>query len=547
MISIRSGKSTLVRSLLKEKPQLWPEEAVSYAGQMPWLHRGTIRDNILFHSNYCEKRYLDVLEAVGLDVDFASTLPSGDTTNVGDDGSTLSGGQRCRVALARAVYADTNTVLLDNVLSALDATTAEWIVQRCIFGPLLSDRTVVLVTENAACHANAQLIVEVADGRICSTTSTAAQPRKLTFNSGPAKASSRDVFRTETHSPRADVAPPSPEVPAMERIMDGLDGRFSIVTLLHRYGSGAYIAALCAAILSGHASDVASSLSLALWSSSSSSSSSSASPEPEHTPQQYLCLFTGLGVVQIMFMILSALLFFRGSLTASRNEHTAMLSSILGATFAWVTATPSGQIMNRFSADMFSLDNTVTELLRQVVDNMLAIIFRLAAVSSVLPTFFLPAIVLLGLGLLTGRIYMYGSTAAKQLYSASLSPLLSGVSEAIAGIDVIRAHDAQVAVTENFRNSLVQYLQMWQGVSACQRWLAVRMDALAGLISLSTATLALVASDASPAAVGFSMTSATTLCTALLCESPIAMPSPCPCFSPSAPNPQPNLFFHSVL
>lgn len=491
-----------------------PSEAVSYAGQTPWLHGGTVQDNILFHSQYAEQRYLAVIHAVGLDVDFATTLPLGDETSVGDDGGTLSGGQRFRVAIARAVYADTKTVLLDNVLSALDANTARWIVQKCILGPLMRGRTVVLVTENEACHAQAHLIVELANGEIVSTTHKrliGSTDRVVTHNPP-----SLDIAAHPVDTPSSPAVPAAPDV---ERIMGGIGGRLSVLSLLQRYGSPGYIAALCLAILAMHAADVASSFSLAQWSSSSSSSSASPAHGVTTTPKQYLGLFTALGVVQLVFLSVSSILFFRGSLAASRAEHAAMLASVLGATFAWTTATPVGQIMNRFSADMFALDNAVTELLRQVVDNSLAILFRIAAVSSVLPSFFLPAMVLLGLGLMTGQVYMYGSTAAKQLYAASLSPLLSGVSEAMAGIEVIRAHRAQEAIKDQFREALTQYLNMWQGVSACQRWLAVRMDVLVGLISLSTATLALAGNDASPATVGFSMTSATTLCTALLCKS----------------------------
>ncbi|KAJ4305974.1 hypothetical protein N0V88_000764 [Collariella sp. IMI 366227] len=100
-------------------------------------------------------------------------------------------------------------------------------------------------------------------------------------------------------------------------------------------------------------------------------------------------------------------------------------------------------ILNRFSADMFSLDNTVTELLKQVVDNFLAIAFRLVAVSSLLPTFLAPAMVLLGLGMFTGQVYLYGSTASKRLYAACMSPLLVDIADSISGIEVIRAHGVQ--------------------------------------------------------------------------------------------------------
>lgn len=160
----------------------------------------------------------------------------------------------------------------------------------------------------------------------------------------------------------------------------------------------------------------------------------------------------------------------------------------------------------------------MTELLKQVVDNSLAITFRLVAVSSVLPTFLAPAVLLLGLGMFTGQVYLYGSTASKRIYAASMSPLLGDITDSITGIEVIRAHGVKHACRRQFIRSLEAYLRGWEAVSACQRWFAVRMDMLAGLISLSTAVLALRTVDVTPEVVGFSMTSSVTLCSALLCR-----------------------------
>jgi ATP-binding cassette subfamily C (CFTR/MRP) protein 4 len=113
---------------------------LSYVSQEPWMFMGTIRDNILFGMAYDSAWYNKVIEACSLDeviqlklkkmvyyslsVQDFNQLPYGDLTLVGERGVTLSGGQKARVNLARAVYHDADIFLLDDPLSAVDATVA---------------------------------------------------------------------------------------------------------------------------------------------------------------------------------------------------------------------------------------------------------------------------------------------------------------------------------------------------------------------------------------------------------------------------------------
>ena len=138
-------------------------EPVAYASQTPWLFKGTIRDNILFGASYDDERYKDVISCCALEPDLA-TFKDYDLKDVGDGGGRLSGGQRHRVALARAVYSRASTVVLDDVLSGLDATTFDWIMRYCILGPQLENRTVVLVSNNDRLLDQANLIVYMKNG-----------------------------------------------------------------------------------------------------------------------------------------------------------------------------------------------------------------------------------------------------------------------------------------------------------------------------------------------------------------------------------------------
>ncbi|KAJ4180035.1 hypothetical protein NW755_012075 [Fusarium falciforme] len=496
-----SGKSTLIKALLGEAPVISGEASlrsngsgtISYASQAPWLRNSTIRDNILFGGPFVSKRYHEVTRAVALHVDFR-LLPDGDLTTTGEAGSLLSGGQKARVALARAVYANTDIIVLDDVLSALDATTSSHIIDECIFGPLMRGRTTILVSENAEICRQADQVVELVDGEarvsVQQRDTTALKPgaveiskvREVEFFQEP---DSETKATRETRLSRPPTGEDSSRAQS-EKVLDGLIGQ---------------------------AADTLSSLWLTKW---SASYSFDQERKTDTTSLFFASVYSLMGLSQLALACVSTLLFYRGAIRASRKLHYRMLVSVFGATFPWITSTPAGQILNRFSSDVFSLDNTVNELLKQVVENSLSIGFRLAAVSSMLPLFLLPALIFLCMAWFTGRVYLYGSTAAKRLYAASLSPVLSELTDAVSGGEIIRAYNRETMFRHLFLESLEKYLRGWETVSGTQRWLAVRMDVFAGLIQVSTAILAITSPKANPAVVGFSMTSASALCTALL-------------------------------
>ena len=90
----------------------------------------------------------------------------GDLSNIGENGIGLSGGQKARVALARAIYSKAKVIMLDDPLSALDHQTAEFIVRKLLAGPLLADRTAILVTHRTElCHGIAKQWVELNHGK----------------------------------------------------------------------------------------------------------------------------------------------------------------------------------------------------------------------------------------------------------------------------------------------------------------------------------------------------------------------------------------------
>lgn len=132
---VGSGKTTLLEVILKELPltdgDMDVTGTLSYAAQLPWIFEGSVKKNILFTEELDDKRYKTVLNVCALERDL-ELFPHGDETIVGDRGISLSGGQKARINLARAVYKRADIYLLDDPLSAVDAHVGKHIFEKCI-------------------------------------------------------------------------------------------------------------------------------------------------------------------------------------------------------------------------------------------------------------------------------------------------------------------------------------------------------------------------------------------------------------------------------
>ncbi|EDO28478.1 predicted protein, partial [Nematostella vectensis] len=133
------GKTALLMAILKEIPlkqgSVTLSGTVAFVDQIPWVFSGTLRENILFGKEYDEAKYKKVIKVCSLEED-VRRLPKGDLSMIGQRGVSLSGGQRSRVSLARAVYSDADIFLMDDPLSAVDARVGQHIFDECIMGEL---------------------------------------------------------------------------------------------------------------------------------------------------------------------------------------------------------------------------------------------------------------------------------------------------------------------------------------------------------------------------------------------------------------------------
>ncbi|KAG1673323.1 Multidrug resistance-associated protein 4 [Nymphon striatum] len=158
---VGSGKTSLLKTVLKEmvinRGIIKVSGKIAYACQQSWIFADTLKNNIIFGSKYDKEKYQNVINSCCLRKDM-NDMPNGDETLVGERGIRLSGGQRARISLARALYYDADIYLLDDPLSAVDAEVGNSLYSQCIQG-YLSNKIRILVTHQVNYLRNAPKIL----------------------------------------------------------------------------------------------------------------------------------------------------------------------------------------------------------------------------------------------------------------------------------------------------------------------------------------------------------------------------------------------------
>uniref|UniRef100_A0A7S2IV57 ATP-dependent transporter ycf16 n=1 Tax=Haptolina brevifila TaxID=156173 RepID=A0A7S2IV57_9EUKA len=408
------GKSSLLNALLGDIPRLSGRAAlsgkVSYCPQRAWLANAPLRDNIVFGAPFDSTRYEAVLDACALRDDL-KLLPAGDATEIGEKGINLSGGQQQRVNLARACYADSDIVILDDVLSAVDAHVGAHLFDQCILG-LLSGRTRVLVTHSTTlAFSRADHIVVMDQGRVlASGPPTSAAPEIQTLArqaiSNPSSRGSSRVGSTldlsalppsevnsnshgsSIHGASGNAANNARKMPRANGNGRGKDtegggarggaGSGTIVTdeerargaaklstylfYLRAAGGLPFAAAFCSLLGLYSTMNPLQSIALKSW---MASMEGHGARSPASTNACLIYLAAALGL--ILLTLCRNIILPCASVAASRKLHGGMMRSVMRAPISWYEATPLGRILNRFSADIAAIDQSVASQFKDVV------------------------------------------------------------------------------------------------------------------------------------------------------------------------------------
>ncbi|KAF2489056.1 P-loop containing nucleoside triphosphate hydrolase protein [Lophium mytilinum] len=450
---VGSGKSTLCKALLGEIP--FSEGSVTssrfahvgFCEQTAFLLNGSIRDNIVGFSPFNNKRYAEVIDATALSFDL-TTLPQGDQTNVGSDGITLSGGQKHRVSLARALYLQSDLLILDDVFSGLDADTEERVFQR-VFAPggLLKRRrsTVVLCTHSVKHLPAADKILVLEEGAIVEQGSFGelmtgqGYVQRLKLRGFPDSDASSDEITSDQsvqgsapqllHTATTGVVSLALDTDKSRQVGDKTVYKHYVKSM------GLWPAAfsLFFAILWGFFTNFPS-IWLTYW------TDDVYSDNPEHSYAYYARIYALFQVLALLSLLLLAITLWVVAIKrAGANIHQEALRTLIRAPLSFFTKTDTGVITNLFSQDLNLID---TELPEATLNVMMAVFQSLgqAAVMLTSSVWLAIAYPLIGAILyVVGRFYLRTSRQLRILDLEAKSPLYTNFLDTVKGITTLRA------------------------------------------------------------------------------------------------------------
>ncbi|KAI5957975.1 BPT1 [Candida theae] len=586
---VGSGKSSLIKAILGDIPIQIPKYSdagvasspsvetfgsIAYCPQNPWILNGTVKENILFGHKYDSEFYRKTIIACELVSDFKN-LPDGDQTVVGEKGISLSGGQKARISLARAVYARADIYLLDDVLSAVDAHVGKALIKQVLASDgIIGTRTKILATNSVPVLHEANDIYLLAGGAIVehgkydTVMKTKGDLASLIKEYGRKKEDEVEESSEDTEAPEQTQVENTASIDPkqalqtedlVDEIVDYVGEenrgvveqavlrRASLVSYNHSYDKDEeeqdgvvrktghteeetrkgtvpwsvfkqYIVACDYKYFSVYVVGTLLTLLITVGEKYLLSYWSGLNKEENETvnPTFFLSLYAAFGVLSGLLTYLTALVIWGYCIVkGAAYFHNKMANSVLHSPMSFFDTTPVGRILNRFTEDIGKIDMHLPWMLIGFITTVLNGLVTFGVIFYSLPGMFIVIAALLFVYNYFRVRFIPTARELKRLESVAKSPVLATIQESINGVETIKAFLQRDRFVHKSKKFIDDKALIGIVIQNCNRWLSMRLQSISSSIMFCTALLAVVTLGGKhpilPSILGFVMTYSLTI------------------------------------
>ncbi|XP_072018400.1 ATP-binding cassette sub-family C member 9-like [Amphiura filiformis] len=490
------------------------KNGVAYSAQTAWIVNASLKENILFGKPYNETRYKQIIDACALQQDI-DILPAGDLTEIGEKGINLSGGQKQRVSVARAMYSEKETVLLDDPLSALDVHVGGHLFKEGIIEILIKEgKTVVLVTHQLQFLHNADKVLVMQHGvifhdgtfdEVSSTDPTLfasceqslvemGESESEASESEPDLIEERSALMKQVHQKAVGKGVQKDYSSDQALNFDGqltqdeeLE-RGSVSFRVYKYLVQSMGWPVLLTFFIFRVAQVVGGLGknfwLVVWSEASVNVHVTANSTMEVDNLYYIAIYGSLTLGVIVTACFMSILGVNAMFIAARTIHSDMIRNLFGSPLRFFDTTPVGRTMNRLSSDTYNVDIKLLEALTAVCYYSISLPSFLLAIAIVQPIFLLEMIPAAIAFWFVYKLFIASTRELQRLNSVTKSPVFAHFAETLGGLSTIRAYKVQ----ERLFNELLQRIDVnntaFLYLSACNGWMGNTMCFLSATLML---------------------------------------------------------------
>ncbi|CAG9312990.1 unnamed protein product [Blepharisma stoltei] len=450
---VGSGKTSLLLGLLNEiflkEGNVNISGKISYSGQDSWVLPGTIKENILMGNEYNEFLYKNSIKICGLDKDL-DYFKLKDEATIGDNGAALSGGQKARLSLARALYSNKDIMLLDDPLSAVDAKVSSSIFKNCI-KEFLKDHAVILISHHIHLIPEADKILVLSQGKqiFFGEYQEFQERHDISHYVGELNTLKNAKENWDIKSNNELMIEEKPEMAetVIEEENDLAPISLKTYYKYFSYGFNSYclLGGAILWLLLSQLSSIAVLYWLTFW---------FAQVETEQSNLYYVWFYAIIICINYVTTFLSSLVLNYGLTLAGKCLHNKALENMCKTNIQFFDKNSIGKMINRFSKDTFMMD----EILHTVLCHFISQVFDLSGILISIAIIVPPAAALVIFYFLNTLWFsQFIFPMIKDLTTLALEskgPILSLANASIHGIATIRSHNLENKLITDMKNNI---------------------------------------------------------------------------------------------